>query len=188
MILFCFLSVHALFITDNTTSEEDLCFLSLALSTLICLFSLPCSLQGLQEQLLGIIKLLKACRLSARYRQFLTSCQLWISQFSSSESVDLTSLWTWKYLLSGVIQWQFREIHSKIIRFNLTMFFKSYLSCVCVSVLTEARQLPTHLFYQQPPLFSMDDLLRVKKGQLVAQARAVLHAAISHVESCEVSL
>ncbi|XP_056245968.1 protein associated with UVRAG as autophagy enhancer isoform X1 [Seriola aureovittata] len=75
----------------------------------------------LQEQLLGIMKLLKACRLSA-------------------------------------------------------------------SVMTEFEQLPAHLIFEQPPLFSMDDLLLVKKGQLVVQARAVLHAAISHVENCELCL
>lgn len=51
----------------------------------------------------------------------------------------------------------------------------------------ECEQLPAHLM-EQPHLFSMDDLLRVKKGQLVVQARAVLHAAINHVENCKVSL
>ncbi|KAG7240437.1 hypothetical protein INR49_027008 [Caranx melampygus] len=56
------------------------------------------------------------------------------------------------------------------------------------SVMTELEQLPGHLIFQQPPLFSMDDLLKVKKGQLVAQARALLHAAISHVESCQICL
>ena len=51
----------------------------------------------------------------------------------------------------------------------------------------EFEQLPSHLL-EQPLLFSMDDLLKVKKGRLVPQARAVLHAAIEHVENCEVSL
>lgn len=60
--------------------------------------------------------------------------------------------------------------------------------CVCfLSVMSEFEQLPAHLM-EQPHLFAMDDLLKAKKGQLVVQARAVLHAAIDHVEHCEVSL
>ncbi|XP_028991756.1 protein associated with UVRAG as autophagy enhancer [Betta splendens] len=55
------------------------------------------------------------------------------------------------------------------------------------SVQRQCEQLPAHLM-ERPHLFSMDDLLRVKRGQLVAQARAVLHAAISHVESCKLCL
>ncbi|CAB1418482.1 unnamed protein product [Pleuronectes platessa] len=54
-------------------------------------------------------------------------------------------------------------------------------------VMTEMEQLPSHLL-QQPPLLSMDDLLRLRKGQLGAQVKAVLHAAISHVEDCELCL
>uniref|UniRef100_UPI0037E988C3 protein associated with UVRAG as autophagy enhancer-like isoform X2 n=1 Tax=Semicossyphus pulcher TaxID=241346 RepID=UPI0037E988C3 len=54
-------------------------------------------------------------------------------------------------------------------------------------VLTEFEQLPAHLT-EQPHLFSMDDLLRVKKGQLVVQARAVLQSAIQHVENCQLCL
>lgn len=69
---------------------------------------------------------------------------------------------------------------------NLTLFvFVS--SCVCLRVMSEFEQLPAHLT-EQPHLFSMDDLLRVKKGQLVVQARAVLNLTLSHVENCEVSL
>ncbi|XP_026232957.1 protein associated with UVRAG as autophagy enhancer isoform X2 [Anabas testudineus] len=55
------------------------------------------------------------------------------------------------------------------------------------SVMTEFEQLPAHLL-EQPHLFSMDDLLRVKKGQLVVRARAVLHAAIYHIENCKLCL
>ncbi|XP_047456024.1 protein associated with UVRAG as autophagy enhancer isoform X2 [Mugil cephalus] len=54
-------------------------------------------------------------------------------------------------------------------------------------VVSEFEQLPAHLM-QQPHLFSMDDLMRVKKGQLMAQARAVMHASIDHVEHCELCL
>ncbi|KAK2840375.1 hypothetical protein Q5P01_014115 [Channa striata] len=52
------------------------------------------------------------------------------------------------------------------------------------SAMTEFEQLPAHLL-EQPHLFSMDDLWRVKKGQLVAQARVVLNAVIDHVEKCK---
>ncbi|CAB1328771.1 unnamed protein product [Coregonus sp. 'balchen'] len=54
-------------------------------------------------------------------------------------------------------------------------------------VLKEFEQLPDHLT-QEPHLFSMDDLLRVKRGQLVPLARAVLRVVIAHVESCQVCL
>ncbi|XP_029386864.1 protein RUBCNL-like isoform X2 [Echeneis naucrates] len=52
----------------------------------------------------------------------------------------------------------------------------------------EFGQLPDHLISKSLPLFSMDDLLKVKKGQLVTQARAVLYAAVSHVENCQLCL
>nr|XP_019939565.1 PREDICTED: uncharacterized protein KIAA0226-like homolog [Paralichthys olivaceus] len=55
-------------------------------------------------------------------------------------------------------------------------------------VMTEFEQLPANLVLQQPPLLSMDDLLRLRKGQLGAQVKAVVHAAIAHVEECELCL
>uniref|UniRef100_A0A3B3U923 Rubicon like autophagy enhancer n=1 Tax=Poecilia latipinna TaxID=48699 RepID=A0A3B3U923_9TELE len=51
-------------------------------------------------------------------------------------------------------------------------------------VLAEFEPLPAHLL-DEPLLFSMEDLYRVKKGQLVAQARALLTAAVEHVDNCE---
>ncbi|XP_051259201.1 protein associated with UVRAG as autophagy enhancer isoform X14 [Dicentrarchus labrax] len=54
-------------------------------------------------------------------------------------------------------------------------------------VMTEFEQLPAHLM-EQPLVFSMEDLLRVKKGQLVLQAKALLHSSIHHVEHCELCL
>ncbi|XP_070694137.1 protein associated with UVRAG as autophagy enhancer [Pempheris klunzingeri] len=54
-------------------------------------------------------------------------------------------------------------------------------------VIAEFDQLPAHVL-EQPHLFSMDDLLKVKRGQLVVQARAVLHSALSHVENCQLCL
>ena len=58
--------------------------------------------------------------------------------------------------------------------------------CLCLRVTAKFEQLPAHLT-EQPHLFSMEDLLRVKKGQLMAQARPLLHSAIDHVKNCEVS-
>uniref|UniRef100_A0A3P9HKF8 Rubicon like autophagy enhancer n=1 Tax=Oryzias latipes TaxID=8090 RepID=A0A3P9HKF8_ORYLA len=54
-------------------------------------------------------------------------------------------------------------------------------------VLAEFDQLPTHLT-EVPLFFSINDLLRAKKGQLAAPARALLLSATSHVESCELCL
>ncbi|KAJ8379179.1 hypothetical protein AAFF_G00230910 [Aldrovandia affinis] len=50
-------------------------------------------------------------------------------------------------------------------------------------VLQELAQLPGHLT-QEPLLVSLDDLQRIKRGQLLPQARALLHTAVAHVESC----
>uniref|UniRef100_A0A3B4ZUZ5 Rubicon like autophagy enhancer n=1 Tax=Stegastes partitus TaxID=144197 RepID=A0A3B4ZUZ5_9TELE len=55
------------------------------------------------------------------------------------------------------------------------------------SVLAEFGQLPAHLL-EKLHLFSMDDLFRVKKGQLLLQARNLLHSAIDHVENCQLCL
>nr|XP_020477223.1 protein RUBCNL-like [Monopterus albus] len=54
-------------------------------------------------------------------------------------------------------------------------------------VMSEFEQFPAHLV-ESSLLFSMDDLLRAKKGQLVVQARALLHSAIDHVENCKLCL
>lgn len=35
-------------------------------------------------------------------------------------------------------------------------------------------------------LFSMDDLLKVKKGQLCAVAKALLQSSVAHIDFCEV--
>ncbi|XP_028250169.1 protein RUBCNL-like [Parambassis ranga] len=69
------------------------------------------------------------------------------------------------------------------------MDIKKLLSACRLSggLVAEFQQLPAHLL-EQLHLFSMDDLMRVKKGHLGAQARAVLHAAIEHVEHCELCL
>uniref|UniRef100_A0A3Q3BET9 Rubicon like autophagy enhancer n=1 Tax=Kryptolebias marmoratus TaxID=37003 RepID=A0A3Q3BET9_KRYMA len=57
-------------------------------------------------------------------------------------------------------------------------------ACRLSKVLAELEQLPAHLM-EQPLLFSMEDLLKAKKGQLVAPARALLHSAMEHVKNCE---
>ncbi|KAK1903132.1 Protein associated with UVRAG as autophagy enhancer, partial [Dissostichus eleginoides] len=41
---------------------------------------------------------------------------------------------------------------------------------------------------QRHPFFSLDDLQRLKKGQLGSLAKTLLHTALKHVESCELCL
>ncbi|XP_042350535.1 LOW QUALITY PROTEIN: protein associated with UVRAG as autophagy enhancer [Plectropomus leopardus] len=78
---------------------------------------------------------------------------------------------------------KFRELQEQL------MDVKKLLTACRFSgrVTAELEQLPAHLL-EQLHLFSMDDLLRVKKGQLVTQARALLHSAVQHVENCELCL
>uniref|UniRef100_A0A8C2WNE5 Rubicon like autophagy enhancer n=1 Tax=Cyclopterus lumpus TaxID=8103 RepID=A0A8C2WNE5_CYCLU len=78
---------------------------------------------------------------------------------------------------------KFRELQEQLMGIN------KLLSACRLSgrVMAEFDQLPAHLM-EQPHLFSMEDLWRVKKGPLVVQARAVLHSAIDHVENCELCL
>ncbi|XP_067460603.1 protein associated with UVRAG as autophagy enhancer [Thunnus thynnus] len=78
---------------------------------------------------------------------------------------------------------RFREVQEQLLG------IKKLLKACRLSgrLMTEFEQLPCHLT-ERPHLFSMDDLFRVKKGQLVAQARAVFHSAINHVENCELCL
>ncbi|XP_060909559.1 protein associated with UVRAG as autophagy enhancer isoform X2 [Labrus mixtus] len=78
---------------------------------------------------------------------------------------------------------RFRELQDQL------LCIKKLLKACRLSkrVMTEFEQLPAHLT-EQPHLFSMDDLLRVKKGQLVSQAQAVLNSAIGHVENCQLCL
>uniref|UniRef100_A0A3Q1HRK0 Rubicon like autophagy enhancer n=1 Tax=Acanthochromis polyacanthus TaxID=80966 RepID=A0A3Q1HRK0_9TELE len=78
---------------------------------------------------------------------------------------------------------KFRELQEQLLCIK-----KLLKSCrLSESALSEFEQLPVHLV-EQLHLFSMDDLLRVKKGQLVVQARNLLHSAIDHVENCQLCL
>ncbi|CAJ1078882.1 protein associated with UVRAG as autophagy enhancer [Xyrichtys novacula] len=78
---------------------------------------------------------------------------------------------------------RFRELQDQLLGIK-----KLLRACrLSAQVMTEFEQLPAHLT-EQPHLFSMDDLLRVKKGQLVSQARAVLNTCVSHVENCQLCL
>ncbi|KAM6978395.1 protein associated with UVRAG as autophagy enhancer [Tautogolabrus adspersus] len=78
---------------------------------------------------------------------------------------------------------RFRELQDQLLG------IKKLLTACRLSerVMTEFEQLPAHLT-EQAHLFSMDDLLRVKKGQLVSKAHAVLNSAIVHVENCQLCL
>ncbi|XP_041662456.1 protein associated with UVRAG as autophagy enhancer isoform X2 [Cheilinus undulatus] len=75
---------------------------------------------------------------------------------------------------------RFRELQDQLLGIRRLLMACRLSKCV----MTEFDQLPAHLS-EQPHLFSMDDLLRAKKGQLVFQARGVLNAAVSHVENCQ---
>ncbi|XP_036401467.1 protein associated with UVRAG as autophagy enhancer [Megalops cyprinoides] len=78
---------------------------------------------------------------------------------------------------------RFRELQEQ-----LSAIKKLLTACrLSDGVLREFEQLPCHLT-QEPYLFSMDDLLRVKRGQLVPQAKALLQVAIAHVDSCQLCL
>ncbi|XP_077071376.1 protein associated with UVRAG as autophagy enhancer [Siphateles boraxobius] len=74
----------------------------------------------------------------------------------------------------------FRELQEQLIS------IKKLLSTCRLSagVLDEFEQLPAHLM-QELHLFSMDELIRVKKGQLCTIAKAVLQSAVAHTDLCE---
>ncbi|XP_037832250.1 protein associated with UVRAG as autophagy enhancer isoform X2 [Kryptolebias marmoratus] len=75
---------------------------------------------------------------------------------------------------------RFRELQEQLLEMR-----KLLKACrLSKRVLAELEQLPAHLM-EQPLLFSMEDLLKAKKGQLVAPARALLHSAMEHVKNCE---
>ncbi|XP_040005280.1 protein associated with UVRAG as autophagy enhancer isoform X5 [Xiphias gladius] len=79
---------------------------------------------------------------------------------------------------------KFRELQGKLLGIK-----KLLNACrLAGRAMTEFEQLPSHLIIERPHLFSMDDLLKVKRGQLAAQAREALNSAINHVENCELCL
>ncbi|CAM4603807.1 unnamed protein product [Leuciscus chuanchicus] len=75
---------------------------------------------------------------------------------------------------------RFRELQEQLIS------IKKLLSTCRLSagVLEEFEQLPAHLM-QELHLFSMDELIRVKKGQLCTIAKALLQSAVAHTDLCE---
>ncbi|XP_039511757.1 protein associated with UVRAG as autophagy enhancer isoform X2 [Pimephales promelas] len=74
----------------------------------------------------------------------------------------------------------FRELQEQLI------FIKKLLSTCRLSagVLNEFEQLPAHLM-QELHFFSMDELIRVKRGQLCTIAKALLQSAVAHIDLCE---
>ncbi|KAJ7401778.1 RUN and cysteine rich domain containing beclin 1 interacting protein like protein [Pitangus sulphuratus] len=54
------------------------------------------------------------------------------------------------------------------------------------SVLKEYEQVPSHLT-EELHLFSLDDLVKIKRGQLLPLLKDILKSSISHVDGCEVS-
>ncbi|KAM6970598.1 run domain Beclin-1-interacting and cysteine-rich domain-containing protein [Aplochiton taeniatus] len=95
---------------------------------------------------------------------------------------DLTSVGKTLYGRARELD-KFRELQEQII------CIKRLLTACRLSdrVMQEFEQLPGHLTEEQH-LFSMDDLLRVKRGQLVPLAKTVLRCAITHVENCQLCL
>ncbi|XP_023687490.2 protein associated with UVRAG as autophagy enhancer [Paramormyrops kingsleyae] len=78
---------------------------------------------------------------------------------------------------------KFRELQEQLVS------IKKFLAACRLAdgLLQEFQQLPHHLT-QDPPLLSLDDLLGIKRGSLVAQAKALLRKALAHVDHCELCL
>ncbi|KAL6485292.1 hypothetical protein MHYP_G00073370 [Metynnis hypsauchen] len=75
---------------------------------------------------------------------------------------------------------RFRELQEQLISIK-----KLLRACrLSEGVLAEFQQLPSHLT-DELHLFSMDDLIKVKRGQHVTTAKAVFRSATAHVEACE---
>ncbi|XP_072542770.1 protein associated with UVRAG as autophagy enhancer [Salminus brasiliensis] len=75
---------------------------------------------------------------------------------------------------------RFRELQEQLISIK-----KLLRACrLSDGVLTDFQQLPSHLT-EELHLFSMDDLGKVKRGQLLTAGKAVLRTAAAHVEACE---
>ncbi|KAK7938315.1 hypothetical protein WMY93_001641 [Mugilogobius chulae] len=75
---------------------------------------------------------------------------------------------------------RFMELQSKLVGLKNLLRRCRYSK----RVLLEFETLPGHVT-QQPPLVSLADLLRVKKGSLVSQAKAVIQSAHQHVLHCQ---
>nr|XP_055072468.1 protein associated with UVRAG as autophagy enhancer isoform X1 [Misgurnus anguillicaudatus] len=75
---------------------------------------------------------------------------------------------------------RFRDLQEQLIS------TKKLLSTCRLSagVLAEFEQLPAHLM-QELHLFSMDDFIKLKKGQLYITAKAIFQSATAHIDTCE---
>ncbi|KAI7808851.1 hypothetical protein IRJ41_016398, partial [Triplophysa rosa] len=76
---------------------------------------------------------------------------------------------------------RFRDLQEQL------MSTKKLLSTCRLStgVLADFEQLPAHLMHE-PHHLSMNDLIRVKKGQLWIAAKAIFQSATAHIDTCEV--
>ncbi|XP_049341105.1 protein associated with UVRAG as autophagy enhancer isoform X2 [Astyanax mexicanus] len=75
---------------------------------------------------------------------------------------------------------RFRELQEQLISIK-----KLLKACrLSEGILSDFQQLPSHLT-EELHLFSMDDLFRVKRGQIFPTAKAMLRTAAAHVEVCE---
>ncbi|GAA6102334.1 protein associated with UVRAG as autophagy enhancer isoform X1, partial [Tachysurus ichikawai] len=75
---------------------------------------------------------------------------------------------------------KFKEIQEQLLSIK-----KLLRTCrLSKGVLAEFQQLPTYLS-EELHLFAMNDLIMIKRGQLVTTAKAVMRSATNHVEACE---
>ncbi|XP_051566825.1 protein associated with UVRAG as autophagy enhancer-like isoform X2 [Myxocyprinus asiaticus] len=75
---------------------------------------------------------------------------------------------------------RFRELQEQLISIKKLLSTCRLSAGVCA----EFEQLPSHVMGELH-LFSMDDLIRVKKGQLCITARALMQSATAHIDNCE---
>ncbi|KAI5107419.1 protein RUBCNL-like [Silurus meridionalis] len=78
---------------------------------------------------------------------------------------------------------KFRELQEQLISIK-----KLLKACrLSKGVLDEFQQLPSHLS-DELHLFAMDDLIKIKRCQLLAKAKAIMKSAVDHVEACQLCL
>ncbi|KAI5616369.1 protein RUBCNL-like [Silurus asotus] len=78
---------------------------------------------------------------------------------------------------------KFRELQEQLISIK-----KLLKACrLSKGVLDEFQQLPSHLS-DELHLFAMDDLIKIKRGQLLTIAKAIMKSAVDHVEACQLCL
>jgi len=80
-------------------------------------------------------------------------------------------------------KWKRLILHIDLKNFFFLTWF-GYFFPLC-SVLKEFEQVPSHLT-EELHLFSLDDLVKIKRGQLLPLLKDLLKSSTSHVDGCEV--